>query len=66
MGKTKLHALRFRCGVCHYASNEKHPDFFVQAVGVGAGLLHATVICPKCKEERTIFLGTVWKEGRAE
>jgi hypothetical protein len=64
MGKTKLHALRFRCGVCHYASNDKHPEFYLQAIGIGGGLLEAIVICPRCREARTIPFGMIWKEKK--
>jgi transposase-like protein len=61
----KLHALRFRCGVCHYASNEKYPDFDAVVEPFRRVVLIAEVTCPRCRTQHRIKLAKVpWKEEK--
>ena len=53
---SKIHAIRFRCHLCHYAYNEKYPDFWSEAVGPGLVAMHVDVTCPRCRKVHTINL----------
>jgi rubredoxin len=63
--RSKLHAVRFRCHKCHYAYNEKHPEWEVTEVRPGFYQFEVDVTCPRCKEVHTIPLRGVFI-GRAE
>ena len=52
----KFHCLRFRCPKCHYAINDRYPDFWGEQDFIGRLTLFANVNCSRCREEFVVKL----------